>query len=124
MTRGRDGNPDGAPADRARGARILLPQTQMQRLLPISAAGFLALPFPQEPPTSTLAGPPDELTCLNDDVGRLTVGEVMTLSDTPQTRSSTRNLSCDRSRNWELYPTVILAGVDSIGSQDTQRMSK
>jgi hypothetical protein len=37
----------------------------------------------------------------------------MTLPDTPRIRSSMRNLSCDRSRHRDLYPTVILAGVDS-----------
>ena len=41
----------------------------MQRHLSMLAIGFLALPFPQEPPASTLAGPPDELRCPNDNIG-------------------------------------------------------
>jgi hypothetical protein len=117
------GNPDGAPTDHARDARSLLLQAQTPRLGSIPATNLLILPFPQEPPASTLAGPPGELTCLNSDVGVADSGGSETLPDTP-TRSSTGNVSRDGVQNGDLYPTVILAVVDVDRSQIVHRLSK
>ena len=42
----------------------------------------LAIP-PGTPLAPTLVGPPDELSCPNDNIGVADSGEVVTLSDTP-----------------------------------------
>jgi hypothetical protein len=47
-------------------ARAQHVSAQVLRVSEIRAAGLLALPFPQQPPASTLAGPPDELMCSNE----------------------------------------------------------
>ena len=91
-------------------ARRGLPtQAAMQRRLSMHATGSLALPFPPRTPGSTLVGPPDELRCPNDNIGVADSGGSYDAVGHPELDQASANYRVHRGRNWDLYPTVILA---------------
>ena len=76
---------------------------------PVDARNRLSgLAIPQEPPAATLVGPPDELSCPNDNIGVADSGGSYDAVGHPELDQASANLSCDRGRDWDLYPIVIL----------------